>query len=56
MRYKIEIIEILSRIEIVSAPTLEEVVTSIREKYRNEEIVLDAEDFCDVEFHVMEEE
>lgn len=56
MRYKVEILENLIRTEIVSASSKEEAEKIIRGKYRNEEIILDAESFCSVEYHVEEED
>ncbi len=56
MRYKVEILENLIRTEVVSASSKEEAEKIIRGKYRNEEIILDAESFCSVEYHVEEED
>ena len=44
-KYRIEIEEILQRVEEVEASNLEEALDIIDEKYNNQEIVLDYEDF-----------
>lgn len=44
-KFKVEIEEILQRVEEVEADSLEEALEIIDEKYTNQEIVLDSEDF-----------
>lgn len=48
--FKIEIRETLSTIVDIEAENLEDALTQIRKKYSEEEIVLDASDFIDVDF------
>ena len=43
--YRVEIKEILSRVETVNAASLGEAIDKVMEKYRDEEIVLSADDF-----------
>lgn len=52
MKYKVNIEELLSRIVEVEADSDEEAEEKVREMYRNEEIVLDAEDLQSVEYFV----
>jgi translation initiation factor IF-1 len=51
-RYKVEITETLQRVVKVRAPTLDEAVAQVRERYKREEIILDSGDFVDV--HIAE--
>ena len=44
-KFQIEIEEILQRVEGIEAQTLEEAIDIVDEKYDNQEIVLDSEDF-----------
>lgn len=44
-KFQIEIEEILQRVEDIEAQTLEEAIDIVDEKYDNQEIVLDSEDF-----------
>ncbi len=48
--YKIEIKETLSKIIEVGASSEDEALTKIKNSYRNEDIILDENDFVDVEF------
>ncbi len=48
--YEIEVEELLQRIVKVKAESKEEAVKIVMEKYRKEEIVLDAGDFIEVNF------
>ena len=50
--FKVEIKEILSRIVTIKANTEEEAYQKVKQLYKNEEIVLDDNDFLDVEFTV----
>ncbi|MBE7410455.1 MAG: DpnD/PcfM family protein [Leptospiraceae bacterium] len=47
--FKIEIQEFLSRIIEVEAETKDEAITKVRQLYRNEEIVLDSDDYVSTE-------
>jgi hypothetical protein len=49
--YKIEIVETICRIVTVEAQSDEEAMSKIRDDYNNAEIVLDYDDFLDVEFN-----
>lgn len=44
-KFKIEIEEILQRVEEIEAKNLKEALEKIEEKYNKEEIVLDSNDF-----------
>ena len=48
--YQIEIEELLQRVVKVKANSLDEAIEKVHEKYRNEEYVLDYNDFKGVEF------
>lgn len=48
-KYKIEIEEVLQRVEEIDADNLEEALDIIDEKYKNQEIILDYEDFKEYE-------
>lgn len=50
--FKVEIKEILSRIVTIKAKSEEEAYQKVKQLYKNEEIVLDDNDFLDVEFTV----
>lgn len=52
MKYRVNVEEILSRIVEVEAGNEEEAEEKVREMYRNEEIVLDADDLQSVEYFV----
>jgi hypothetical protein len=52
--FKIEVQELSSRVVEVKAESTENAVNIIREKYRNEEIVLDYSDFNDVSFLIFD--
>lgn len=47
--FKIEIQEFLSRIIEVEAESSDEAISKVREMYRNEEIVLDSNDYVTTE-------
>ena len=47
--YKIEIQETLSRVIEIDAPSAEVAIDKVREMYRAEEIVLDADDYVSTE-------
>ena len=49
-KYEIEVMEVLSRVIEVFAKSRNDAISKIREKYMNSEIVLDYDDFVDVEF------
>jgi len=46
--FKIEVKETLSRIIEIKANSTDEAISIVREQYKNENIVLDADDFVDV--------
>ncbi len=48
--YRIEVIEILSRVVDVKALSSEDAISTINKSYKKSEIVLDADDFIDVNF------
>ena len=52
MKYKVNVEELLSRIVEVEAENEEEAGEKVRERYMNEDIVLDASDFQSVEYFV----
>ena len=56
MKFEVEIIETSARTIEVEAPSEEEALKIVNEMYKNIEIVIDAEDFVDVEFKVLERE
>jgi hypothetical protein len=47
--FEIEVCEILSRIVRVKAENQNDAILKVKEMYRNEEIVLDADDYIDTE-------
>lgn len=54
--YEIEIEEILQKVVKVEANSLEEAIDIAREKYLNEEYVLDYQDYKDTEFREYKDE
>ena len=50
--FKIEVQEFLSRIIEVEANSSDEAISKVQEMYRNEEIVLDSEDFVSTEIDI----
>ena len=52
--FKIEIKETLSRVVEVKASSLDEAFNKVQSKYHDESIILDSNDFTDVEFKVFE--
>lgn len=54
--YEIEIKETLQKIVKIEANSLDEAIDIVNEKYSNEEIILDENDFKDVEFSEYQEE
>lgn len=52
-KYKVEITETLQYQEEIEANNREEAIQKMKEKYRNEEIVLDDSHHVDTEFHVI---
>ena len=55
MKIKIEITETLQRIIEVEATSAEDALDIIIKKYKNSEIILDADDYIDTEFNVLSE-
>lgn len=53
-KYTIEITETLTRLVNIEAETEYEAERIMREKYKNGEIVLDADDFVGYEAHIFE--
>ena len=53
--FQIEIKELLSRVETVRAETLMEAVDIVMNRYYEQEIVLDAEDFKGVDFTLLQD-
>ena len=51
MYYRIVVEEVLSRVITVEAKTSEEAFHLVKKQYQNEEILLDASDFVQVEFY-----
>lgn len=51
--YNVEIVETLIRIVTVEATSEEEAIEKIMYDYNNAELVLDADDFFDVEFEIV---
>lgn len=54
--YEIEIEELLQKVVKVEANSLEEAIDIAREKYSNEEYVLDYQDYKDTEFREYKDE
>ena len=54
--YEIELEEILQKVVKVEANSLEEAIDIAREKYSNEEYVLDYQDYKDTEFREYKDE
>lgn len=54
--FEVEIKEILVRVQKVKATSLGEAIDKAMEMYYDEEIVLDAEDFSEVDFNPSKEE
>ena len=55
MIYKIEITETLSRIVDIEADSEEGALEKVRQAYKREEIVLNADDYLDTEIEVYED-
>ena len=54
-KYEIEIKEVLSRVEVLEAESVEDAIDKVMALYKQEEIVLDSADMQDVEFLFLEE-
>jgi hypothetical protein len=54
--FKIEVQEFLSRIIEIEAKSAEEAISKVREMYRNEEIVLDSDDYVTTKIEIYEYE
>ena len=54
--YEIEIEETLQKVVKVKANSLDEAIDIVEEKYRNQEYILDSEDFKGVEFSEYKDE
>lgn len=53
-KYKMEITETLQYTEIIDAENQEEAIKKLKEKYDNQEIILDSDNHVSTEFHVLE--
>lgn len=51
--YNVEIVETLIRVVTVEATSEEEAIEQVMHDYNNAELVLDADDFFDVEFEIV---
>lgn len=54
-KYLVEITETLQKQITVSANSREEAEQKVKERYDNEEIILNESDYVDTEFHVLKE-
>lgn len=55
MKYTVEIIEILQGIELdVIAESKEEAIQLVKEKYFDQQIVLDSEDYVETRFEILD--
>ena len=54
-RYLVEVTETLQKQITITANSREEAEQKVRNKYKNEEIVLDESDYTDTEFTVLKE-
>lgn len=54
-KYLVEITETLQKQIAVSASSREEAEQKVKERYRNEDIVLTEDDYIDTDFHVIKE-
>lgn len=54
-KYLVEITETLQKQITVSANSREEAEQKVKERYRNEDIVLTEDDYIDTDFHVIKE-
>jgi hypothetical protein len=53
--FKIEVQEFLSRIVEIEANNIDEAISTVKQMYQNEEIVLDSEDFVAIEIEEFSE-
>lgn len=51
--YQVEIVETLVRIVTVEADSIDEAIANVMDKYNNAELVLDSDDFFDVNFNLI---
>lgn len=54
--YQVEVVETLIRIVTVEATSEEQALEFVRYDYNNAELVLDSDDFFDVEFEIFNED
>jgi len=54
-KYRIEIVEILSRIVETESDSADDAVEMVRKQYQNSEIILDASDYIATEISVKDE-
>ena len=53
--YQVEVEEVLQRVIKVKANSEDEAIDIITRRYKDEEIVLDSEDFMDYDIHIYED-
>lgn len=53
-KFKTEVTETLQYTEIIEADNQEEAIKKLKEKYDNQEIILDSDNHVSTEFHVLE--
>lgn len=53
-KYKVEITEIYQHQEIIEAKNEEDAISILKRKYRNEELILNEENYITTEFDVIE--
>lgn len=54
-KYKVEITETLQYQEIIEAQNEQEAITKLKEKYHNQEIILNEENYVSTDFEVIEQ-
>ena len=54
-KYEVEVQEVLSRVVEVEAKNESEAIEKVKEMYKDEDIVLDYEDFFDYEINILRE-
>jgi hypothetical protein len=52
MTFQVEVTETLTRVVEINAPTRDDAVRRVIERYRNEEIVLDSSDHIDTDIKI----
>ena len=54
-KYRIEVEELLSRIVEIDAYNIADAIDKVYERYHNEEIVLDYQDWWDTKYYLLDE-